>query len=283
MKKVPYFHILLFVITFFTTLSAGALQKGINIFESPQKLLDGLLFAVTLMIILTIHELSHYIASKRQHITTTLPYFIPAPSLIGTFGAFIKMKSPIITRSALIDIGASGPIAGFIVSLIASIAGLSMSEIVPLAKVDGSLVLGDSLLFSFLSRVIVGDLPDSVDILLHPVAFAGWIGLFVTSLNLLPIGQLDGGHIAFAILGDRHRYVSITLVSALAMFGFFAIIGLYGWEGWAFWALLMLLLGIKHPPVLYWEMPLDQTRKYIALASLFIFIVTFIPAPFKML
>ena len=219
MKKVPYLHILLFVITFFTTLSAGALQRGINIFESPQKLLDGLPFAGTLMIILTIHELSHYIASKRQHITATLPYFIPAPSLIGTFGAFIKMKSPIMTRSALIDIGASGPIAGFIVSLIACIVGLSMSEIVPLAKVDGSLVLGDSLLFSFLSRVIVGSLPDSVDILLHPVAFAGWIGLFVTSLNLLPIGQLDGGHIAFAILGDRHRYVSITLVAALAMFG----------------------------------------------------------------
>jgi membrane-associated protease RseP (regulator of RpoE activity) len=283
MKRVPYLHILLFVITFFTTLAAGALQRGIDIFESPQKLLGGLPFAGTLMIILTIHELSHYIASKKQHITATLPYFIPAPSIIGTFGAFIKMKSPIITRSALIDIGASGPIAGFLCSMIACIVGLSMSEIVPLAKVDGALVLGDSLLFSFLSRVIVGSLPDSVDILLHPVAFAGWIGLFVTSLNLLPIGQLDGGHIAFAILGDRHRYVSIALVAALAMFGLFAIIGPYGWEGWAFWAFLMLILGIKHPPVLYWEIPLDSTRKYIALASLFIFIVTFIPAPFKML
>ena len=283
MKKVPYLHILLFVITFFTTLSAGALQKGINIFEAPRKLLDGLPFAGTLMIILTIHELSHYIASRRQHVTATLPYFIPAPSFIGTFGAFIKMKSPIITRSALIDIGASGPIAGFIVSLIACIVGLSMSHIVPLAKVDGLLVLGDSLLFSFLSRVIVGNLPDSVDILLHPVAFAGWIGLFVTSMNLLPIGQLDGGHIAFAILGDRHRYVSITLVAGLAMFGFLAIIGVYGREGWGLWALIMLFLGIKHPPVLYREMPLDHTRKYIALVSLFIFIVTFIPAPFKML
>ena len=283
MKKVPYLHILLFVITFFTTLSAGALQKGINIFESPRKLLDGLPFAGTLMIILTIHELSHYIASRRQHVTATLPYFIPAPSFIGTFGAFIKMKSPIITRSALIDIGASGPIAGFIVSLIACIVGLSMSHIVPLANVDESLVLGDSLLFSFLSRVIVGNLPDSVDILLHPVAFAGWIGLFVTSMNLLPIGQLDGGHIAFAILGDRHRYVSITLVAGLAMFGFLAIIGVYGWEGWGLWALIMLFLGIKHPPVLYREMPLDHTRKYIALVSLFIFIITFIPIPFKIL
>ena len=156
MKKAPYFHILLFVITFITTLSAGALQKGINIFESPRKLLDGLPFAGTLMIILTIHELSHYIASKRQHISATLPYFIPAPSLIGTFGAFIKMKSAIVARSALIDVGASGPIAGFIVSLIASIIGLSMSHTVPLAEADGSLILGDSLMFSFLSRLIVG-------------------------------------------------------------------------------------------------------------------------------
>ena len=284
MKKIPYLHILLFVITFFTTLSAGALQKGINIFESPQRIFEGFPFAVTLMIILTVHELSHYIASKRQHTAASLPYFIPAPSFIGTFGAFIKMKSPIMTRSALIDIGASGPIAGFIVSLIACIVGLSMSEIVPLAKVvDGVLVLGDSLLFSFLSRVIVGDLPNSADILLHPIAFAGWIGFFVTSMNLLPIGQLDGGHIAFAILGNRHRYVSITLVAALAMFGFLAIMGVYGWEGWGLWALLMLFFGIKHPPVLYWEMPLDHARKYIALVSLFIFIVTFIPVPFKML
>jgi len=283
MKKVPYLHILLFAITFITTLAAGALQQGINIFESPRKIIAGLPFAGTLMIILAVHELSHYFASKRQHITATLPYFIPAPSFIGTFGAFIKMKSPIITRNALIDVGASGPIAGFIVSLIASIVGLSISHTVPLAEADGSLILGDSLMFSFLSRVIVGVLPDSFDILLHPVAFAGWIGLFITSLNLLPIGQLDGGHIAYAILGDRHRYVSITLVVALAIFGFLAIIGAYGWEGWGVWALMLLFLGIKHPPVLDREMPLDLTRKYIALVALFIFIITFIPIPFKML
>ncbi|MCX5830979.1 MAG: site-2 protease family protein [Deltaproteobacteria bacterium] len=281
MKKVPYFHILLFAATCITTLAAGALQRGSNIFGSPGKLLDGLPFAGTLMVILTVHELAHYVASRRHHVSATLPYFIPAPSLIGTFGAFIKMTSPIMKRSALIDIGASGPIAGFIVSLIASIVGLSMSETVPLAKIQDAIVLGDSLLFSFLSRIIVGHLPDTVDILLHPVAFAGWIGLFVTSLNLLPIGQLDGGHIAFAILGDRHRYVSMTLVAILAVFGFFGIIGLYGWEGWALWALLMLFLGIKHPPVLYWEMPIDPTRRYIALISLLIFIITFIPAPFK--
>ena len=138
-------------------------------------------------------------------------------------------------------------------------------------------------MFSFLSRVIVGALPDSFDILLHPIAFAGWIGLFITSLNLLPIGQLDGGHIAYAILGDRHRYVSITLVVALAIFGFLAIIGAYGWEGWGVWALMLLFLGIKHPPVLNREMPLDPKRRYIALVSLVIFIITFIPIPFKML
>jgi len=141
-----------------------------------------------------------------------------------------------------------------------------MSKIVPLAKVDGLLTLGDSLLFSFLSLVIVGHLPDSVDILLHPVAFAGWIGLFITSMNLLPIGQLDGGHIAFAILGERHRYVSITLVAVLAIFGFFAIIGLFGWEGWGIWALMMLFLGIKHPPVLYGKCQLTIQEKILLLS-----------------
>jgi len=281
MKKIPFLHILLFVLTFATTLAAGALQQGIDIIESPGKIFKGLPFAGTLMIILAVHELSHYLASRRHHVTATLPYFIPAPSLIGTFGAFIKMKSPITTRKALIDIGASGPIAGFIASLVASIVGLSLSHLVPLAKIEESLVLGDSLLFSFLSRFIVGNIPQGADILLHPVAFAGWIGLFVTSLNLLPIGQLDGGHIAYAVLGDRHRYVSLTLVAALALFGLLALVGRSGWEGWGLWALMMLFLGIKHPPVLYWELPLDRSRKHIALASLIIFIITFIPTPFQ--
>lgn len=277
MRKIPYLHIILFIITFLTTLAAGALQKGINVIKTPDRIMEGFPFAGTLMTILLCHEFSHYLASKKHHTKATLPYFIPAPSIIGTFGAFIKIKSPIITREALMDIGASGPISGFIVSVIACIVGLSMSEVIPLSQAEGALSLGDSILFSFLSRVIKGVMPENHDVFLHPVAFAGWIGLFITSLNLIPIGQLDGGHIAFAILGERHRYLSIFLVGTLGVFGIFF------WEGWALWALLMLILGIKHPPIIYWEVPLDPARRFTGILALIIFIITFIPSPFKLM
>jgi membrane-associated protease RseP (regulator of RpoE activity) len=250
--------------------------------KSPGRIIEGLPFAGTLMTILLCHELSHYIASRKNHTSATLPYFIPAPSIFGTFGAFIKMKSPIITRKALIDIGASGPIAGFIISVAACIIGLSVSKVIPVPQGDGGMLsLGDSILFSFLSRMILGVTPDHYDILLHPVAFAGWIGLFVTSLNLIPIGQLDGGHVAYAILGERQRYVSQFLVGILAFLGISALLGFSGWEGWLMWAILMLILGVKHPPVLHWETPLDFRRRIIGLLTFIIFIITFIPAPFK--
>lgn len=283
MRKIPWLHIVLFILTFLTTLTAGALNRGADIFHNPAGLILGLPFAVTLMTILLCHEFSHFIASRLHHTYATLPYFIPAPSLIGTFGAFIKMKSPILTRSALVDIGASGPIAGFIISVIASAVGLGMSDVVPLAKISGggAISLGDSLLFSALARLILGVVPANADILLHPVAFAGWIGLFVTALNLLPIGQLDGGHVAFAVLGDRHKYVSITLVVILAMLGIASLFGISGWEGWLLWAVLMPILGLRHPPVIYWEERLDPRRKAVSFAALIIFIITFTPAPFK--
>lgn len=278
MKKIPYLHVSLFILTFFSTLIAGALfQKGVNIFKEPWKIYQGLPFSLTLMTILLSHELSHYFASKKHHTKATLPYFIPAPSLVGTFGAFIKMKSPIMTRRALIDIGASGPIAGFILSVIASIIGLYYSRVVPVVDTEGVLSLGDSLLFSLLSRLVLGVPPESHEILLHPVAFAGWIGLFVTSLNLIPIGQLDGGHIAFAFLNERHRFVSRALVVILL------VLGLFFWPGWAFWGAIMLVLGLRHPPVIYWEIPLDGRRRFIGVSALVIFIVTFMPSPFKIL
>lgn len=280
-RKIPYLHIVLFILTFLSTLSAGALQQGINIIKSPGKIVAGLPFSGTLMTILLCHELSHYIASRKNHTAATLPYFIPAPSIFGTFGAFIKMKSPILTRKALIEIGASGPIAGFIISAAACVIGLHLSKVIPLPQGESTLSLGDSLLFSFLSRAILGATPEHYDILLHPVAFAGWIGLFVTSLNLIPIGQLDGGHVCYAILGDRHRHVSLFLVVLLALLGISSLLGFSGWDGWLVWAILMLILGIKHPPVLYWESPLDPGRRTIAWLTLVIFIITFIPEPFK--
>ncbi len=291
-------HVSLFVVTFFTTLAAGALQMGINIIEEPYRLIEGLPFSASLMAILLTHELSHYFASRRHHTSATLPYFIPAPSIIGTFGAFIKMKSPIISRKALIDIGASGPIAGFAVALAVTVYGLYHSEFVSIYSGQIGIVLGDSILFSLLSRLILGAPPEGKDILLNPVAFAGWIGFFVTSMNLLPIGQLDGGHIAYALLGGKnHSRLSFTLTTLLAVAGLSAIYLSYGlpssplisglknllWEGWAIWALLLYILGLNHPPVIYWEIPLERSRKYIGWIALAIFVLTFIPVPFRVM
>jgi membrane-associated protease RseP (regulator of RpoE activity) len=285
MKKLPILPIILFIATSLTTLTAGAVINGIDILKAPSRIIEGFPFAGTLMSILFIHELAHSLTSRRNNTSATLPFFIPGPPfyiidgvfvpLIGTFGAFIKMKSPILTRQALIEIGASGPLAGFVASVIACVIGLKMSTVISLSGGGGHYAIGNSLLFLVLSNAIIGIVPDNADILLHPIAYAGWIGLFVTSLNLIPVGQLDGGHIAFALLGDKHRNVSIVLIIILALMGVFF------WEGWAIWAGLLILLGIKHPPILYWELSLDRQRKQLGLIALIIFIITFVPSPFK--
>ena len=277
MKKIPFLHIILFILTLFSTLFVGAMQTGADLLKDPGQIYRGLPFALSLMIILLTHELSHYFASKRHGVKATLPYFIPAPTIIGTFGAFIKMKSPIVTRKALIDIGASGPIAGFVVSVAASAVGLRVSEIVPVAQTKGALNLGDSILFSLLSNAVIGVTPADADILLNPIAFAGWIGLFVTSINLIPVGQLDGGHIAYAFLGEKHTGLSFILVLMMSLLGFFL------WEGWVVWAVLLLVLGLRHPPVIYWENALDGRRKLTGWIAFLIFIITFIPVPFRII
>lgn len=277
MKRIPYLHIVLFIATFLSTLTVGALQNGVNVLTEPLRIYEGFPFSFTLMSILLSHELAHYFAAIKHNTKASLPYFIPAPTMIGTFGAFIKMKSPIQTRKALIDIGASGPIAGFVVSVIASIVGLSYSTIVPFAESKGALVLGDSILFSLFSRLILDVPGPSFEVMLHPIAFAGWIGLFVTSLNLIPAGQLDGGHVAYAFLGEKQVALSRMLVPVLF------ILGLFTWEGWMLWAGLLFLLGLKHPQVTYWELPLDNRRRLTGVAALVIFILTFIPWPFRML
>lgn len=273
MKKFPYLHLVLFLLTFLSTLTVGALSEGVDIVKEPAKIYRGLPFSATLLIILLAHEFSHYLASKRNGVEATLPFFIPAPTLFGTLGAFIKMKSPINTRNALMDIGAAGPIAGFVVALVATIVGLFFSKIVPVHKVEGMITLGDSLLFKGLTRLILGGVPDGQDVILHPVAFAGWIGFFVTALNLIPIGQLDGGHIVYALIGERHTRLSKVLI------GIMIILGLLLWEGWLVWAALLIILGSKHPPIIYSEIPLDQKRRKIGWCAVAIFVLTFIPVP----
>jgi membrane-associated protease RseP (regulator of RpoE activity) len=275
MRRPPYLHIVLFALTFLSTLAVGAVWAGVDPLVEPMRIYVGLPFAGTLMIILLCHELSHYLSSKKHDVVATLPYFIPAPTLFGTFGAFIKMKSPITTKNALMDIGASGPIAGFVVSVIATVIGLHLSKFEPVGKAVAGVTFrfGDSLLFSGLSTLILGTAPKHYGVVLDPVAIAGWIGFFVTSLNLIPVGQLDGGHIAYALLGERHTNVSRVLIVVMILLGIFV------WEGWAVWAVLLILLGFRHPPIVYSGVPLDTKRKVIGWIAVVIFIITFMPVP----
>lgn len=252
---------------------AGAFQQGVNPIETPSQIVKGVPFALTLIVILLSHELGHYITSKRHSIDVTLPYFIPAPSFIGTFGAFIKMRSPLLDRKALLDIGASGPLVGVAISIPFLIAGLRLSE-VTMAAEPGGAVLGSSILFSVLAKLTLGSLPENCDILIHPMGFAGWIGLLVTSLNLLPVGQLDGGHVAYAVLGEKQNRLSVIIVFFLFVLGFL------GWKGWFIWGSLLLIMGLRHPrPLDIWT-PLDMKRKIIGWVTLVIFVLTFTPMPF---
>ena len=265
----------LFCATVLTTLAAGAVQQGINPLLHPGGLIRGMPFSFTLLTILLTHEMGHYIASRRHGVEASLPYFIPSPTFIGTFGAFIKMKSPIYSKSALLDIGAAGPLAGFVAALIAVAIGLTMSHTTTVRPGEGGLQLGSPLVFLLLQGLIFGPLPAGTDILLHPVAFAGWIGFFVTSLNLIPIGQLDGGHILYAVLGRQARSVGLVMIGVLLAFG------LTGWEGWFLWAVLPLVFGLDHPPVIDAFTPLDGSRRRIGWITLAVFILTFIPVPFS--
>lgn len=252
-------------------------MRGVIPWENPEKIYLGLPFSITLLIILLSHELSHYFTSRQHNVSVTLPYFIPAPSMIGTFGAIIKMKPPIYDRRSLIDIGAAGPLGGFIVAVIATVIGLSYSEIVPAEKLKEGFSLGNSILFSLLTKLTLNIDPEGYDVILHPIAFAGWIGLFVTSVNLLPLGQLDGGHIAYALFVEKQRWIARLIIAILFILGFTY------WEGWIIWAFFMILIGYRHPPVVYPELHLDKKRKLIGILSFVIFIITFIPAPFRRL
>jgi membrane-associated protease RseP (regulator of RpoE activity) len=272
-KRFPWINLLLFIATIFTTLLAGTFQQGINVFQNPSGLARGIPFSFTLMAILLTHEMGHYLTSRYHGVGATLPYFIPAPSIIGTFGAFIRMTSPILNKRALLDIGASGPIAGFVVAIGAVAIGLHYSTVVETPTLEG-MKLGSPLIFSFISELMIGPVPQGFDVLLHPIAFAGWIGMFVTALNLIPSGQLDGGHVVYAVLGTRHRIISLAMIPILIL------MGMYGWPGWYLWAFLPLIFGINHPPVLDSESPLDFTRQIIGWISLAIFILTFTPTPF---
>jgi len=267
-------NIVLFFLTLITTILAGALQEGVNPLKDPGEIYRGIPFSFALMGILLSHELGHYLVAKKHGMNVTLPYFIPAPSFIGTFGAFIKMRSPARDRRMLMDIGAAGPLVGVVVSIPLLVIGLRLSE-VKLIEGQVGLHLGDSLLLFLISRLVAGPIPTGYDIVIHPVGLAGWIGLLVTSLNLLPVGQLDGGHVAYALLGEWQNKIS-----KFVLFGLLGL-GILGWEGWLIWGVLLLIMGFRHPAPMEWWVPLDRKRKIIGWVTIAVFILTFIPVPFS--
>jgi membrane-associated protease RseP (regulator of RpoE activity) len=264
----------------------------------------GPYFAGTLMGILVCHEFGHYIVGRRRGVDISLPYFIPLPPQVslGTLGAVIRMRKPIDDRNALFDVGAAGPVAGLVVAIPLLVIGLSLSKVGPLepgANLEGNSLLYLGLKYAVFGRVLPGG---GLDVQLHPMAFGAWVGLLVTAINLMPIGQLDGGHIAKAVLGDRHERWSLRLNIALPLVGF-VIAGIlfatalaadkgvadaisyasYGLAPWCVWTLLLAVMrrqaGEYHPPV--GDAPLDARRRRQALVMLVIFILIVTPVPFR--
>ncbi|MBT5027641.1 MAG: site-2 protease family protein [Nitrospinaceae bacterium] len=239
----------------------------------------GLLFSVSLILILGAHEFGHYWASRKNGVRSTLPYFIPAPPIFiaGTFGAFIQIKQTIPNRRVLLEIGAFGPIAGFIVAVPTLMYGLSLSTTSSVLGLEG-ISFGSSFILNLCSEWILGVNPQSpnVNIHLHPIAFAGWIGLFVTALNLIPMGQLDGGHIIFALFPKQHVLLGRIFFLALFPLGYF-------WHGWYFWAVMVILMGFKTAPLVDDTIELSPKHKVLGLISIAIFMVTFIPVPFSVI
>lgn len=238
----------------------------------PSLLLAGLPFSLTLMAILLAHEFGHYLACRYYRVDASLPYFIPAPTLIGTFGAFIRIRSPIYSKQVLFDIGIAGPLAGFALVLPALAIGLAFSKVLPGIAHRGEFVFGVPPLLWLMEKAIFPGVPVS-DIYLHPAARAAWWGLFATALNLLPIGQLDGGHILYSFVGERHKLLSRIFVFALVP------MGLLYWP-WLLWAALLLIFGLRHP-LIFDTTELGAGRKRLGWLALAIFLLCFMAIPIR--
>jgi len=243
-------------------------------FQHPKLLLLGIPFSFTLLAILFVHEMGHYVACKIYGIDATYPYFIPAPTLFGTFGAFIWIRSPITTRRALFDVGIAGPVAGFVIAVPAMAFAIAESKIVPGVQNNAAIIFGNPPLMHIFMALFHPNVNPSW-VLLHPVGRAAWVGLFATALNLLPAWQLDGGHIVYSLSSARHARISLAAALALIF------LGVYAWHGWATWGILLLILSLRfqHPPLYdQWE-PLDNARRAWAGVALLIFLLCFTPWP----
>jgi membrane-associated protease RseP (regulator of RpoE activity) len=282
-----WLHLLLFLLTVVSTTLVGALHYAGFLLDFQNRELPmtfaelvphGFWYSGTILGILGAHELGHYLACRYYRVDASLPYFLPAPlPLTGTLGAFIRIREPIPTKAILFDIGAAGPFAGFLIAVPALLVGVTLSRMVPLPPdLGGALELGEPLLFQWTSRLLWGPTPEGYSLNLHPMAFAAWFGLLATALNLIPIGQLDGGHIAYAVLGRRSSLVTLGSVGVAVGLTFVS-------RSWVVWTTLMVVMlflyGPHHPRTFDEHVPLDRPRRLLALLALIILIVCFTPSP----
>ncbi|MDD8017424.1 MAG: site-2 protease family protein [Bacteroidota bacterium] len=301
-------HSSLFIVTFFTTTVAGVAWQNLDPFDL-YNLSAGLPYSISILFILSCHEFGHYFAARYHGINATLPYYIPAPSLpgflnFGTFGAVIRTKSPIPSKKVMFDIGVAGPIAGFIATVGILIYGFThlpgkeyILQIHPdyfsqtQQGVGVGLAFGSSALYKFLEIVLTNPMHDFVppmsEMYHYPFLCTGWFGLFVTAMNLIPVGQLDGGHLSYAMFGGRHKIVanvSFGFLLLMGIIGFLPAIGIsstYGWTGWIFWALILFFfVKLYHPPVME-ETELDANRNMVGWLTFGILVISFAPSPFN--
>lgn len=284
----PWLNILLFAATALSTLFWGTVHMASfrsfpsappdgllgSIWEDPSRLLNGAGFSLALMSILLSHEMGHYLTCRYYRIAATLPYFIPAPTLVGTFGAFIRIRSPIHHRSALLEVGIAGPIAGFVVSLPVLAYALMQSRFVPLEAGSGMISLGEPIIFRIFTHVMGAVPPEGMELYLHPIGFAAWVGFLLTALNLIPVGQLDGGHVSYALFRRFHHRISLAFVGSLV------VLAAFFWVGWLVWVfLLLLVIGTRHPPTVDDDRPLELRHTVLGWIALAMFVLSFTPAP----
>jgi membrane-associated protease RseP (regulator of RpoE activity) len=283
-------YLVLFFLTFISTTLAGASQyEAFQVgftgaqpqFSQAQLLLGGLWYSIPILAILGTHEMGHYLACRYYGVEASRPYFLPMPIVLtGTLGAFIRIRQPIPNKRQLFDIGIAGPIAGFLVAVPVLFAGMYLSRVTELPKdFQGSLFwLGEPILFKAAAWLTFGPVPEGFAVNMHPVGFAAWFGLLATALNLFPIGQLDGGHISYAVLGRKSTFVTLAMIACLVALTFWSL-------SWAVWAGLMVLMlltfGPRHPRTPDEDEPLDSARKRLALFALVMFVLCFTPAPIE--
>jgi membrane-associated protease RseP (regulator of RpoE activity) len=283
-RPFPWINVILFAATCLTTTIVGAVlmadfkdtlgenldQFLFSLLRSPSMLVSGLPFSVAIMTILMAHEMGHYLTCRYYRIDASLPYFIPW--ITGTMGAFIRIRSRIPDRASLLEVGIAGPIAGFVLAVPACIIALIHSSFVNTP--EHYFGFGEPLIFKALAAFLGKTAPAGMELRLHPIGYAAWFGFFATALNLLPVGQLDGGHVSYSLLRGLHKKISHAIVLVLIPFGIFY------WQGWIVWTAVLLFLGVRHPITVDDEIPLQRRHLWLGWIGLAMFVLCFMPMPF---